>query len=490
MSDVAGGRSQPVVHGSLSARLLWLTIGVVLVTELLFFLPSLGRARRVWLNTHVNAGHIAALSVASVPEGAVDQRIRDELLDLSGADRISVEEPGQRTLMLARAEPIVPDFVIDLRSESDLAGLRKALVSLVGHHDNRVLVIALSQLPRSAIVQVVVPEHSLVADLRRYARNVAGLSMIIAGITGVLIYLVLLGLLVRPMQRLTNSIAAFRADPEFTAPIDPTRLTIARGDEIAIAARELAAMQRELRAALWRNARLAALGTAVAKVSHDLRASLSAAMLQADRLERHGDPTVRRASGVIVTSIQRAVELVRRTLEFAREGPPPMVTSVFDLSQLVDETTAVNASVMPTTRVDNTIPSGIEIRADREQLFRVLSNLLRNAAEAEARTVDISLAGAPNETGIVTIDIADSGPGLPNLVRETLFRPFTVGGRPGGTGLGLAIARDLVRAHGGDIDLVRSCATGTTFRISLPTTLRGAGAPTPVERPDQRAVGR
>src|SRR5262249_37827382 len=65
--------------------------------------------------------------------------------------------------------------------------------------------------------------------------------------------------------------------------------------------------------------------------------------------------------------------------------------------------------------------------------------------------------------------VADDGPGLPDAVKEKLFRPFITGGRRGSTGLGLAIARDLIRAHGGEITLAATGATGTTFQLTLPT---------------------
>jgi len=471
-SELRGGVAPTGVRHSLSARLLWLTVAMVLITELLIFLPSLGRARRAWLYNHVTEAHIAALSLAGAPQGSIDQHLRDELLDLSGAMTITVEDGSRRTLTLARNDPPEPTGYVDLRSETDIEGLRNALLGLFGTHDQLILVTASSPLRQSATVQVMISEHALVTDLRRYARNVAGLSLVIAGITGVLIYLALLAFLVRPMQRITNSIAAFRADPEFTVPIDPARVTLLPGDEIAVASRELAAMQRELRGALWRNARLAALGAAVAKVSHDLRGILSAAMLSADRLETHPDPAVRKAAGVIAASIQRGVEIVRRTLEFAREGPPPLQPSSVDLGEIVEDVATTVTAGSSTCTVANRIEAGTLARADRDQLYRVMSNLLRNAAEAGASNVGVTLAEAPPGT-LLAIDIEDDGPGLPEAVRRTLFRPFTLGGRVGGTGLGLAIARDLLRAHGGDIELRTSGPSGTTFRLTLPTANAG-----------------
>jgi signal transduction histidine kinase len=65
--------------------------------------------------------------------------------------------------------------------------------------------------------------------------------------------------------------------------------------------------------------------------------------------------------------------------------------------------------------------------------------------------------------------VADNGPGLPKKVQENLFRPFTGSGRRGGTGLGLAIARDLIRAHGGDLLLRSTGPAGTEFVLGLAT---------------------
>jgi signal transduction histidine kinase len=70
--------------------------------------------------------------------------------------------------------------------------------------------------------------------------------------------------------------------------------------------------------------------------------------------------------------------------------------------------------------------------------------------------------------GTFTLDVSDDGPGLPAKARDKLFQPFAGSARAGGTGLGLAIARELVRAHGGELALVQSSAQGTIFRIDLP----------------------
>jgi signal transduction histidine kinase len=110
----------------------------------------------------------------------------------------------------------------------------------------------------------------------------------------------------------------------------------------------------------------------------------------------------------------------------------------------------------------------------------VLHNMARNAVEAGAKDVWIRSREAEGET---VIDIADDGPGLAPKARENLFRPFAGSTRQDGTGLGLAIAREVMRAHGGDIQLRESTGLGTAFALILPqpggTTALGRIAPPP-----------
>ena len=227
--------------------------------------------------------------------------------------------------------------------------------------------------------------------MRQFASEFAVLSLLIAGVTGGLVYLAVLVLLVRPMRRITGSIAAFRADPgAHDAARSGAMSRVLSNDEMAVAGRELAAMQHELRAALWRNARLAALGTVVAKVSHDLRGILTPALLTAERLQLNADPRVQRAGETLVQAVDRATELVRRTLDYAREGPPPLDFAPVALAPLVDEAAETARPAGSAMRMDNAVDPAILVRADRIQLFRVLTNLLRNAAEAGARSVRVS----------------------------------------------------------------------------------------------------
>jgi signal transduction histidine kinase len=119
------------------------------------------------------------------------------------------------------------------------------------------------------------------------------------------------------------------------------------------------------------------------------------------------------------------------------------------------------------------VERGVEVDADPDQLFRVLLNLARNSLQVlETRGPNdpardqIRIAGR-REGAVVVIEVSDTGPGFPDKARAHLFEAFSGSTRSGGTGLGLAIAAELVRAHGGEINLVEG-TIGATFRISIP----------------------
>ncbi|HQT85359.1 MAG: two-component sensor histidine kinase [Acidiphilium sp. 37-64-53] len=456
------------VRHSLSARLLWLTVGVTLLVEVMILLPSLGRERMAWLTNRVTEAHLAGLTVSTAPHGVVDLSTRNELLRLSGTEAIRLVEGGRSILVLPPRGTVHAEGQINIAHETLIGSMVRAVAVVLNLEPPDILVTSPSPLQKGVIVQIVVHNPTLADHLRRYMAHIAALSVAIALVTGLMVYLALDRILVLPMRRLTESIARFRADPEHAAPVAMPRRRRVRDDEIALAASELTAMQTELRAALWRNARLAALGTAVAKISHDLRNILSSALLVADRLSGSDDPGTRRAATTLVTAVERATDLVTKTLTFAREGPPAVLRAGFPLGDLVGEVADQVMAQVETVAVAAEIPSGLAPPLDRTQMFRALFNLIRNAAEAGARHVTVRAA---SEAGVVTIDIEDDGPGLPEQARANLFRPFTGSARRGGTGLGLAIARDLVRAHGGELDLVATSDHGTLFRITLPTEL-------------------
>src|SRR5690606_12480855 len=121
--------------------------------------------------------------------------------------------------------------------------------------------------------------------------------------------------IVRPIQRVIASMEAYRDDPE-----DPARIISPQGGarELARAEEALRDLQLRLTGALKQKERLAGLGAAVAKISHDLRNMLTTAQLLADRIESSNDPAVRRTAPKLVASLSRAIQLCERTLAFGR----------------------------------------------------------------------------------------------------------------------------------------------------------------------------
>ncbi len=470
MSGSSAGPPRVKPRQSLSGRLWLLATLAVLLSEVVVFLPYIAHERRTWLLGHLEDATIAVLAAGG---DQIDHGRTGELLRLGNVQAIRLTDRAGKAIVVGDMSAN-PWATIDLRDEGLLTSIRRALGSLILGEDHVISVTAQNPYERTTAVTVQLNERLLGRSLRRFAGDFAGLALLIAGVTGGLVYFAVLLLLVRPMRRLTGSIAAFRDDPERTAPLDPDDVSVLPDDEMAVAGRELAAMQHELRGALWRNARLAALGTVVAKVSHDLRGILTPALLTAERLQLSDDAKVQRAGETLANAVDRATDLVRRTLDYAREGPPPLSLGPVELAPLLDEAADSIRPVARGFRVENTLDASILVNADRNHLFRVFINLMRNAAEAGARSVRCS--AEPKQPALV-LDITDNGPGLPGPVQAELFRPFAGNTRRSGAGLGLAIARDLMVAHGGTIELVETSSAGTTFRLTLRLALMPAPEP-------------
>ena len=150
-----------------------------------------------------------------------------------------------------------------------------------------------------------------------------------------------------------------------------------------MATSELAAIQRETRLALWREARLTALSSSVAKLSHDLRNVLAPAALAADRLQVHPDQAIREVGAMFERAIDQATGLISRALALVREGPGPLSLAAIHLRQLIAEA-AQSASIGGRCELSNRVGQEVVLNADRDRLSRVFMSLLRNAADAGA----------------------------------------------------------------------------------------------------------
>jgi signal transduction histidine kinase len=447
---------------SLSARLLILTIFFVMVGEVLIFVPSVARFRMTYFENRLAAGNLATMALAASPTAQLNRDLTDALLAHVGARGVTLYRADGTVLKLDSADPPQPDVTIDLSHPDIYLAIRGSFRTLLGDRNRVLRVLGPSTTDSPETVEVLLDEAPLRAEMWDFGTRILELSIVISLVTAALVYLSLQWLLVRPMRRITSSMIDFREDPE-----DASRRIAARArkDEIGLAERELAMLQETVRQALGQRARLAALGTAVTKINHDLRNILATARLVTDGLTASAAPEVRRIVPRLLDAIDRAVALCTRTLDFSREGAPPLAPSRFRLAPLIDEIGPGLALSEGGLTIEYAIPPEFVVRADRDQLYRVFSNLARNAFEAGARSLRFSAA---REKDTIAIEIADDGPGLPPKAQENLFRPFFGSARPGGSGLGLAIARELARAHGGELTLVASTGAGTVFRLTLP----------------------
>ena len=449
---------------SLSARLLILTIFFVMVGEVLIFVPSVARFRMTYFENRLAAGYLATLALEASPSGRLDQTLTDKLLARVGAQSVGLYRADGTMLRLDRTVPPKPDLTINLTRPNVLLAIQGSFRTLLSQ-DNRVLRVLGPEGPDNQdTAEVLLDEAPLRAELWDFGIRILELSLVLSLITAALVYVSLNWLLVRPMRRITASMMEFRDDPE-----DASRViaTSGRRDEIGLAERELAVLQKTVQQALGQRARLAALGTAVSKINHDLRNILATARLVTDGLTASAAPEVRRVAPRLLDAIDRAVVLCTKTLDFSREGTPPLARSRFLLAPLIDEIAPGLAISEEDLVIEDAIPPDLAIQADRDQLYRVFMNLAHNAVEAGAHRLHFSAA---RDGGTLIIEVADDGPGLPPKARENLFRPFYGSARPGGSGLGLSIARELIRAHGGELTLASSTGAGTVFRLALPAS--------------------
>jgi signal transduction histidine kinase len=462
----------------LSARLLILTIFFVMLSEVFIYAPSIGRYRLVYMQERIAAAHLASLALDAPGDHEVGGALMTQLLDHARSHGIVLRRPASKAMMLSSNMPLRIDATYSLSDHKFFPLIWEAFLVMARDGNRIIRVVGKSPKDPAVLVETVIDERPMRLEMYDYSSRILLLSIVISLLTASLVYLSLHWMFVRPMQGITENMVAFRADPE-----DAGRVITPGGrrDEIGRAQRELADMQSGLRTALQQRERLAALGTAVTKINHDLRNILATAQLVSDTVESSDDPKVRRVAPTLLGAIDRAVRLCSQTLVYAHGGTPSPHYSDFDFAGLIDEVGADAAIVSESSAgFDNGVPPHFQIRADRDQIYRVLYNLVRNAYEANASNVSVAIEC---DEKFLRIEISDDGPGLPAKIRETLFQPFSGSGRSGGTGLGLAIVREIVRGHGGNIELSKSGPDGSLFTIELPASVAfPAGGPNRLPR--------
>ncbi len=456
----------------LAGRLIGLIAGFVLIAQVMIFVPAISNMRFNWLRNHLSAAYVAALTLNASPSGGVSPVLATELLRSSGARQIAVSRGGTRQVMASRGPTVKVDATYDLRESSwpDLLGAAYAALTAP---PGRTLTL-LSAAPASgSVLEVTMDEAPLTEAMHAFARRILIYSLIASVIVAALAALALHRMILRPVRQLTGSIVDFGADPG-----DRTRIISPSGryHEIGQAERALAVMQEALVLELGQKKHLADLGLAVAKINHDMRNMLSSAQILSDRLAGVPDPLAQRLAPKLVATLDRAIRFCQATLTYGRAADEPPRPRRLNLRAVVAEAAETVAPVAHGhVRIENAVPADLELTADAEQMFRILMNLLRNGVEALERAgaapgrlpvVDVR---AWQEGAITTIEVSDTGPGIPPTIRGKVFSAFQNSSRPGGTGLGLAIVADLVSAHGGTVELAPDRdAAGALFRIKLP----------------------
>ena len=477
-AGIGSGLSRILCLGSkasLTRRLLVLVILLASFVEIFFFVPALARFRDDWLYDRLNAALIASLALDATPDHRVPDALGMELLSRAGVLAVSRKDANMRTMVLRGDLTAPPALYYDLDAHG-LSGILNSFTGAAGTllaGDGRIIrVYGTPNMRRPGadtsypVIDIVIAETPLRHAMIGYFRRVLWGSLLISGLTAFLAFAGFNRILVHPIRRLVDSMLRFREAPEDASRvIQPS----GRADEIGEAEAALAAMQRELRAALSHKSRLAALGGAVSKINHDLRNMLASAQLFSDRMAESRDPVVQSQAPKLMRALDRAIELTSDTLRYGRAEEPTPHPQRFLLGDLIDEV----QSALPNSavRIENRTSRALTIEADPDQVYRMVLNLARNALEAlESRGGEgaVIIVGSRDDDGSVAIEVMDDGPGIPSPLRAHLFEPFATGRRAGGTGLGLAISRELARAHGGDLLLVKSDPGGTVFRIMLP----------------------
>jgi two-component system, NtrC family, nitrogen regulation sensor histidine kinase NtrY len=304
-------------------------------------------------------------------------------------------------------------------------------------------------------------------DLRRGSK----LAYLLAAAS---IWLVSLGLLVYLAHRLSRPIQQLTAGLTQLAGGDlGARVPAARDDEIGRAIQAFNHMAGKLQESTERLVylrQLASWQTLARKTAHEVKNSLTPIRLTVEEMLARYDeadrPFMEQATQIVVEEIEALERRIRAFSQFAAE--PPVCPGEMDVNSLLQERIAFLKTAHPEVAYDCRLGEVPRIHADQDLIKGILTNLLENAAEAAGeggRILGITAA----ENGRVAIEVHDSGPGLSEQARSSLFQP-TISFKKTGMGLGLSIARKSALLSGGDIVLVKGELGGAGFRVLLPVS--------------------
>ncbi len=233
--------------------------------------------------------------------------------------------------------------------------------------------------------------------------------------------------------------------------------------------------QRSAESRLVQAAKLAAVGEMAAGIAHELNNPLTTVTGFSELLleDIPSGSTHREEMEMVLREARRASDVVRRLLDFSRQGEP--VRTNADLNEIVKDVIALSRHLINTSDVHLNVSFDEQlswVSIDRNQMKQVLLNLIHNALQAmpAGGTLTISTrAGRREDRDWVTMSVQDSGLGIPAEDQNRIFEPFfTTKGDRGGTGLGLSVTYGIVTDHGGTIEVLSELNNGSTFTVWLP----------------------
>jgi signal transduction histidine kinase len=235
--------------------------------------------------------------------------------------------------------------------------------------------------------------------------------------------------------------------------------------------------EKQIEDRLRHSERLAALGRLIAGVAHEVRNPLATIRLRVQMCRRAStDKSVHDSCAIALEEIERLNGMVNRLLSFSQ--PVRLRAESLDLCRLVDQRLEIfrdRASQNGVKVVTNFADEIRRVDIDRERMAQVFDNLIQNAIEAMSDSGGTLWVGVTSSTmggGTARVDFCDSGKGIDASVVNRVFEPFFTT-KPSGTGLGLCICNELVRAHGGDIQIESVEGHGTSVHIVLPLVSNG-----------------
>lgn len=369
--------------------------------------------------------------------------------------------------------PMVKDFVSSGKQEDfERAGANGNRLLYLVRHGNDVwaystpLAVSMDDLSEQIGITNNIVERNRSLDLRRGLKLVYALLMALVWFVSLVLLVYLAHRVSRPIQQLTTGLTQL-AGGDLSA-----RVAEGRNDEIGRAIHafnDMAGRLQETTDRLVYLRQMASWQALARKTAHEVKNSLTPIRLTVEEMVVRSGETdrafVEQAAQIVVDEIETLERRVRAFSEFAAE--PPVQPRPLDVNSVLQERMAFLKGAHPEVAYDCRLADSVPpAMADQDLVKGILTNLLENAAEAAGEGGHIlgaTFAGG----GQVAIEVHDSGPGLSEQARASLFQP-TITFKKRGMGLGLSIARKSALLSGGDLVLVKGELGGAGFRVLLP----------------------